>query len=299
VIADLTTEVNFPLSTEAVEIGSVEIIAERPLINKNATNAVRVSTAEDIAKLPMRSVTQAIALSPGITVLAGNIHIRGGRRDETGFYLDGAVTRSPISGDNMVTVIPDALEEFQVQAGGYNAEYGGANAGIIRQSLRSGTNDFHFTFQAETDNFARNYPYEQFLDTYSYGYWDYTGTVSGPLLNNKLKFFLAGQNTSFADRYQLFWNGFTVNHNPTGFVDDNNFPLRDSGYRSGTAGDSVDALVVHPGNIPEANLNRFVGNGTLIFDQKPFIFRLSGRYRPKPNRTMAPTRFRKFSMKSG
>jgi outer membrane receptor protein involved in Fe transport len=275
VAADLTTEVDFPLPTEAMAVGSVEIVAERPLVNKNATNAVRIATQEDVAKLPLRNVTQYVALAPGITVLAGNIHIRGGRKDEVGYYVEGASTRSPLSGDNLVNVIPDALEEFQVQAGGYNAEYGGANAGIIRQTLRSGTNDYRATLQVETDNFAGKFPNEQFLDTYSYGYWDYTGTFSGPLLNKKLKFFLAGQNTFLGDRYQLFWPGFTVTHNSTGFVNSSEFPLRDSGLRGGTAGDSIAALVVKPGNIPEANLNRFVGNGTLIFEYKPVIVRLA------------------------
>src|SRR5512139_2146257 len=37
---ELTSEVNFALPGEGVTVGTVEIVAERPLINKSATNAV-------------------------------------------------------------------------------------------------------------------------------------------------------------------------------------------------------------------------------------------------------------------
>jgi hypothetical protein len=275
VASDLTTEVNFPLPTEAMAVGSVEIIAERPLVNKNATNAVRIATQEDVAKLPVRSVTSYVALSPGVVVQDDMVYIRGGRSDEVGYYLEGANVRDVFrqEGGSEVTVIPEALEEYQVQAGGYNAEYGGSNAGIVRQSLRSGTNDYRFTVQAETDNFSSQN--EKFLDTYSYGYTDYTATLSGPLLNKKAKFFLAGQNVFQRDRVVRFLDGFKIN-NATTYVDENNFPLVTSDPEPNSANKKTfDVLEMKPGNVPQASLSRWTGNGTLVYEQKPFIFRLS------------------------
>ena len=127
-----------------------------------------------------------------------------------------------------MTVIPEALEEFQIQAGGYNAEFGGANAGIIRQQLKSGTPDYHFTIQGETDNFASEG--SKFLDTYSYGYRDLTATLSGPVpgFGGKLKFFVAGQNIKEDDRIARFWNGFDFQQS--------DFPLIDvDSFNSGTS----------------------------------------------------------------
>jgi outer membrane receptor protein involved in Fe transport len=280
VTADLTTEVNFPMPSEAMAVGAVEIIAERPLVNKNATNAVRIATQEDVAKLPLRGVQNYVALSPGVVLQNDNIYIRGGRSDEVGFYVEGANTRNVMSrdGGNEVAIIPEALEEFQVQAGGYNAEYGGANAGIVRQSLRSGTTDYRATLQVETDNFANKYPYEKFLDTYSYGYWDYTGTLSGPLpiFNNKFKFFLAGQNAFEGDRVARFLEGFDINHTST-YIDANNFPVVTTFNEPGKTKPKTftEGLHFKGGNVPQASRNRYTGNATLIFEQKPFIFRFA------------------------
>lgn len=270
--SDLTTRVNFELPPEALEVGDITIVAERPLVNKNATNAVRIQGFEEIQNIPTRSVTEVIALQPGVVVVDGDMHIRGGRTHDVGFYLEGANTRDAVTGANVVTVIPEALEEFQVEAGGYTAEYGSANAGIVRQTLKSGTPEYKFTVQAETDNFAEQG--EKFLDTYSYGYSDYTLTASGPIpyTNNKLKFFIAGQNTFHRDRLRQFWNGFDFN-NADSYVDANNFPLVSTTYN-----EEFDRIYMPDGNIPHASRNRYIANGTVVWDANPFQVRLGGSF---------------------
>jgi hypothetical protein len=65
VSADLTTEVNFDLATEAIGVGEVEIVAERPLVNKNSTNSTRIKTAEDIKNLPLRGFRDVIGIEAG------------------------------------------------------------------------------------------------------------------------------------------------------------------------------------------------------------------------------------------
>jgi outer membrane receptor protein involved in Fe transport len=277
--ADLTTEVDFKMPTTAVEVGEVNIVAERPLVNKNATNAVRIQSAEDIQNLPIRGVGAAVALQPGVVVQDGLLYIRGGRNDEVGYYLEGAATRDANSGNNAITVIPEALEELQVQAGGFNAEFGGANAGIVRQTLKSGGRDYHFSIQGETDNLAD--PGSKFLNTYSYGHTDYTITFSGPMpkTNNKLRFFLAGQNVFDRDRVAQFWKGFDFNNAPT-YVDEHNFPL----VFTNNSGEALEALVqqkgihMRDGLTPNAARQQWVGNGTLVYDANPFIFRLGGSF---------------------
>lgn len=277
--ADLTTEANFKMPTTALEVGEVSIVAERPLVNKNATNAVRIQSAEDMQNLPVRGVGAAIALQPGVVVQNGLLYIRGGRMDEVGYYLEGATTRDANMGVNAVTVIPEALEELQIQAGGFNAEFGGANAGIIRQTLKSGSSDYHFSFQGETDNMVK--AGNQFLNTYSYGHTDYTMTFSGPVpkTNNKLRVFLAGQNLFDRDRVAQFWKGFDFNHAPA-YVDEHNFPL----VFTNNSGEPLEALVqrqgihMRDGIIPTTARQLWIGNGTMVFDANPFIIRLGGSF---------------------
>ncbi len=187
----LTTEVNFELSSEDIQVQAVEIIAEKPLVNKNATNAVRTTTAEDIKNIPVRGVGSLIALVPGVVQQQGQIYIRGGRQEQVGYIIEGVQTRDALFGGNAVTVNDNAIEEVQVQAGGYNAEYGGANAGIVITSLKTGSEQLKATAEIITDGWGT--PGEKNLGAYSYGYSEYTATLGGPIPGlNSVKFFLSG-----------------------------------------------------------------------------------------------------------
>jgi len=269
VSGDLTTSTNFELPSQALNAGDITIIAERPLVNQSATNAVRIQRVEDFKNIPTRSVNSIISLQPGVLVKDGQIYIRGGRAEEIGYILEGASTRDVVGGSNLVTVIPEALEEFQVQAGGYNAEFGGANAGIIRSTLRSGTSNYKLTLQGETDNFAK--PGKTFLGTSSWGYSDYTTTLSGPVpyTNNKLKFFFAGQNTFWADDDPRFWKGFDFKNAAT-VVDATHFPLVTTTYN-----EVYPELKTIDNWTYENNSNTFNGAGTLVYDGSKIRVRLA------------------------
>lgn len=276
--ADLTTDLDFLLSTEAVTVEAVEIIAERPLVNKSATNAVRVVTGEDLANIPIRGIASVVALQPGVVAQGGQIFIRGGRQDEVGYFIDGADARNPRTGSLAIQIVPQALEEFQVQAGGYNAEYGGANAGIVRQQLRTGTSRYSASVRFETDNFKSGS--EEILGTTSFGYTDYSATFSGPVYTDNIRFFLAGQNVFQSDPTVAFWDPINfpnlvedaAGSNPNPFnpiVTDPTSP-----YFGKNAPDMID-LVIPGGNVPGRKLQRWAGNGTLTFDYNPLVVRLS------------------------
>ena len=86
---DLTSEVNFTLPAEGVTVGTVEIIAERPLINKSATNAVRIIDNEFFSNIPARGTNTALAIQPGVVLQNNNVYIRGSRPDEVGYFVEG------------------------------------------------------------------------------------------------------------------------------------------------------------------------------------------------------------------
>jgi len=291
----LTTEIDFELPSEALEVSEISIVAERPLVNKNATNAVRIQSYEDMKNLPVRGVEAAVALQPGIVTFSDQIYIRGGRENDVGYYLEGANVRdrdggeiASAGGSNPVGVIPEALEEFQIQAGGFTAEFGGANAGIIQQTLKTGGPEYNFTFQYETDDFASEG--DQYLDTYSYGYNDFTATFGGPVpgTDNKLRFFLAGERRTLDDYIKRFNRGYTVEH-----VDEDEFLAMSQAEREAAIAQlrmpiiltsdrdsTLEArlqdigLSMPAGNVPGADREEWIGNGTLVYDAKPFIFRL-------------------------
>jgi hypothetical protein len=265
VYEDLTTESNFQLPPEGVTVQSVTITALRPLVNKSNTNANRISTADDIEALPVRGLNNILALTPGVNFQDKVIFVRGGRQDEVGFYLEGANITNPLFGGRKVSIIQDAIEEIQVQAGGYTAEYGGANAGIIYSQLKSGTADYKASVEYTTDNITfkgreKRYDGKKQLGAYWYGYSEFTGTFSGPVVDNRFKLFGLINYQFQADNNPQAWPGMTVG------------PVTDP-----TTGDSVN-FIYPAGALQKNSLNKITGTGTFTMDFNPFIFRLVGTY---------------------
>ncbi|UCD39165.1 MAG: carboxypeptidase-like regulatory domain-containing protein, partial [Fidelibacterota bacterium] len=95
----LTTTADFALSSEALELGVVDVVAERPLINPSATNAQRVISSDQIANLASRNVSDFFDLQAGVSFQSNQLHVRGSRPDEVGFEIEGASTSSIIGGE--------------------------------------------------------------------------------------------------------------------------------------------------------------------------------------------------------
>ncbi|MGE5861452.1 MAG: carboxypeptidase-like regulatory domain-containing protein, partial [Ignavibacteria bacterium] len=277
ITSGLTEEVNFNLPSESIATEEVIIVAEKPLIEKSATNAIRIISSDDVANLPTRNLNEIVALQPGVVRQNEQTFIRGSRADETGYIIEGADVKNILSreGGAMVTVTPDALHEVLVQAGGYTAEYGNANAGIIQSDFKTGTDLYHFSLRAETDNFGNANSPDKILGTYSYGYSDYVITASGPLFSNKLKLFLSGENFFTRDYDPMFYSG-----NPAAFSDGallDTTKVYDSGLYGGSTSD-YQYLKWDGGSVPGRMLERFTFNGTALLDLKPLMIKFSSAF---------------------
>ena len=116
---------------------------------------------------------------------------------------------------------------------------------------------------------------DEFLGTYSYGYSDYVLTLSGPLVSDKLKVFLSGENNFKRDITPQFFYG-----NPAAFSDGallDTTKVYDTGFYSGKT-DEYQYLTWNGGNVPGIMDNRYTGNGTILFDNNPIILRLAGAF---------------------
>ena len=277
VVSGLSAEVNFRLPSSTIATGEVVIVSERPLIEKSATNAVRIVSGEDLQSLPVRSIGAILALQPGVVQQNGNTFIRGSRADETGYILEGADVKNVYSrnGGSLVTVSPDALQELLVQAGGYTAEYGNANAGIVQQDFKTGTDKYHFSVRAETDNFGNANSSDKFLGTYSYGYSDYTVTLSGPVFSDKLKLFLTGENNFMRDYNPQFLYGSPTAFSTGQLLDTTK--VYDTGINGGSSND-YRYLNWSGGSVPGRMQNRYTFNGTALLDLKPLLIKAAGAF---------------------
>jgi len=279
-----TTTQDFQLAPSAIEVDALQIVAERPLIQRNTTNTVRITTQEDIQNMPVRGLQNLIALEAGTVLQDGELHIRGGRTGEVAYFIDGVSAMNPMFNSENVTVIQEALEEVQMQAGGYTAEFGGGNSGIVRSTLRSGGSQIKGSVDFRTDGFAD--PGEQFLGTSSYGYTNGVVTLSGPLVTPKLRFFVAGQVNNMDNRSPSYVVPFDtrdfidpVTGQALGSLDSLGW-LRDDGYEGREAGEAL------PGNshiayllndLPDSWRKSNMFQGTLTYDLTNSIkLRLTG-----------------------
>ncbi len=266
--SNLTTTQDFQLAPTALELGAVEVVAERPLIQRNTTNTIRMTTQEDIQNIPIRGLQNLIALNAGTVQQDGLLHIRGGRAGEVAYFVDNATATNPFFNSENVTVIQEAIEEIQMQSGGYTAEYGGANSGVVRTTVRTGGPRFKATVDYRTDDFVHSG--EQFLGTSSFGYRNAVITLSGPLAP-RLRFFIAGQHNYMRDR------------NPS-FIEPFHFEgLTDDGFEGRQVGELLPngGVVEYVRNHLPLNWRRDnSAQGTLVYGLSSALkFRLTGSFR--------------------
>ncbi len=231
VSVDLTTRVDFALRPEVIMGEEVVVVAEVPTVRKDLTSAeVRVS-AETIDKLPIQEVSDVLSTKAGIVTTGSGIHIRGGRSKEVAYYVDGIRVSDSYDGSITVQIEADAIQELQVIAGTYNAEYGQAMSGIINVVTKEGGAQFRGNVEAYsgsyvtgggTADYIRGTNVEKYLkegiqykgvDPYGFlplrptHYQNVQVSLEGPLLGEKLAFYTLGRyfrNTGWLYGARLF-----------------------------------------------------------------------------------------------
>ena len=191
-----------------------------------------------------------------------------------------------------MTISPDAVDQIEVQTGGYPAEFGGANGGIVSTQLRTGGEKMKLSVRAESDDYTSQG--KKALGGYSYGYSDYVGSVSGPIVSDKVRFFgtaenqfyrdpgsfvaasQSGQNattgagTNFGYASPRFWSGF----NYSGLIA---APQFTAAHPNTAISDTLN-LNYQPGNLEGGQLDQYSYTGTLLFDLGNIQLRTSGAY---------------------
>lgn len=189
------------LQTESSALGRVtdrQLVGNLPLVTRNFTQIVTLSAG--IAS----NVTNATELGRGSGGNSqGNFRAHGASGADNNFQMNGVqINDLQASGSfsgGIAVPNPDAIQEFKVQTGLYDATYGrnaGANVNVV---TRGGSNDFHGTvfefFRNDALNaneFFRNRARQRkgVLKQNQYGF-----TLGGPVQKDKLLFFLSFQGT--------------------------------------------------------------------------------------------------------
>jgi hypothetical protein len=129
----------------------IVVSGEAPVVDTNdAANGINIRQ-DVVQKLPLgRNYAQAVEINPGVGMDSGDTQgramafsIYGATSIENQYLVDGVNTTNVIRGFQGKAISSEFVEEVQIKAGGYEAEYGRAMGGIINVVTKSGGNDFH------------------------------------------------------------------------------------------------------------------------------------------------------------
>ncbi len=283
---DLTTPLNFSMQASAVEGEAVTIVGEKRLIEKSATNSVRTVGAEEIGNSASRSVSGMLDMQAGVNITNGRLSIRGSRAEEVAYTLDGASITDVVNTGRDVSAIPEALAEISVESGGYGAHIGGANSGVVRQTLKTGGSEVGGTVRFETGD---------------YGYTDLTATVGVPI-GDKIRTFVALRSNHVYDHTPTYYTDFSINDGqPMESTVSGNAPdgesvaiVFDSGGKNGVEHRKRDILQINAtGTVDLGPLNlrlsAVVDNNTYESNSLPIYNMFNTERLPKSERSLTMT----------
>ncbi len=191
----------------ALKIGAVtqriEVTGEVSLVNTTTAATSGLIGDKQIRDLPLngRNFVQLTLLEPGVVQSrsAGSssvvgtgvkLNFNGARMDANNYIVDGStansVNQQAIGGASGQAMGVETIQEFQVLASNYSAEFGRAGGGIINVVTKSGTNELHgsaFEFLRNSALDARNFFDGKSVPPFKRN--QFGGSLGGPIKRDK------------------------------------------------------------------------------------------------------------------
>ena len=190
---------------------SVQVSAESsPAVTNTVTGANYRKT--DIDALPVGRTPQYVAeLAPNLTdntPNTGQLQIAGGFAFDNVFLMDGVDINDNIFASPHNLFIEDAIDETQVLTAGISAEYGRFSGGVVNIVTKRGGNQFSGSYRATLSNpsWVDETPFETTTRRDSLQS-THEATLGGPILRDKVWFFLSGRSENIEVPYNLVETG--------------------------------------------------------------------------------------------
>ena len=105
---DRTTQVDFALESEVLEMGEVQVVAEREIIKPDVAGTQEIIMNERLLETPVLRVDEFVNKIKGVELVANNeghgLSIRGGSIRETDVRVDGISIRDPRSENSYLSL---------------------------------------------------------------------------------------------------------------------------------------------------------------------------------------------------
>jgi outer membrane receptor for ferrienterochelin and colicin len=252
---------NVALQRTTVQLEDITVVTQPSILDDvSRTGASTVVSDTTIQRMPLqgRNFTDLIQTAPQVNgnSVAGqnnrfnNIQVDGGVNNDL-FGLAGSGT--PGGQANATVISLEAIQEFQVQVAPFDVRQGNFVGGLVNAVTKSGTNEYHGSlfgyYRGKSLAGQRDDPTFSNFNVYQYG-----GTFSGPIMRDKLQFFLSADlqssSSSFSSSNQLTGDDATDIAN-VGFTLQDAQDFRDvlvNQYGFGDPGDGTAPPIENPDN---------------------------------------------------
>ena len=133
-----TANISPTLNREGIELGPVVVQAEQDRVERDRTGSSRQIEMDRLTDASVTTLEDIVSLQAGVTNVGGELHIRGGRSNEVNFTVDGMSVSDPVDGGSALSVDMDAIKDMKVMTGGFPAEFGNAQSGVINIVTKDG-----------------------------------------------------------------------------------------------------------------------------------------------------------------
>jgi hypothetical protein len=205
-----TTTLNVALTSGSQ---TVTVTARPPMVSLKNTQVSDNITQEQLDMLPLgRGYQDALFLAPTAVDAGagGNPGIAGASANENIWQINGLNTTDIVTGTFGTNLNYNFVREIDVTTGGIPAEYSGSTGGLFNVLTKSGSNEFHgelFGYYTNQNATAKGLPvYGGGLTESSFDRYDYGFDVGGPILKDRLWYFVAYNPTVSDTRYQGVFN---------------------------------------------------------------------------------------------
>jgi outer membrane receptor for ferrienterochelin and colicin len=145
-------------TANATQLSGVNVTANAvPPIDVSSVDSRTVITAEQLARLPLPRTAEAAALlAPGAVTAAGGatsttgeplVSFGGSSSTENAYYINGFNSTDPFNAKGGIALPYGSIDQEEAYTGGYSAQYGRTDGGVINMIGKSGTNEWHFGAQ--------------------------------------------------------------------------------------------------------------------------------------------------------
>ena len=225
----LGVNVSFTQPIAVKQLSGVTVSANSmPPIDVSSVDSRLVLTSQQLAALPLGQTAEAAALlAPGAVLDGGGFasitgtplpSFGGSSVEANAYYINGFNTTDSYLGAGGITLPYGSIAQEEVYTGGYSAQYGRSDGGVINMIGKSGTNEWHFGGRMEympaglvgtQDNtyYANGLPPSPvagslFDPNSKDSQWTsvYDAYVGGPLIKDKLFFFASAEMSDVGGR---------------------------------------------------------------------------------------------------